>query len=124
MEPFETTLTGSDGEIAGTVKQLSKEAYQFTSVDGALYLTITKNEDGRWIRLSGSEPYFSGWVDELTEKIASQPKTVKTAATITKSKTATALPVKKAKVDTDKKTTVKVSANKKAKVSSAVTKTK
>ena len=77
MEAFETTLTGSDGAIAGIVTQLSKEAYQFTSFDDALHLTIAKDEHGKWTRLSGSEPYFSGWVDELVEKVAMQPKTVK-----------------------------------------------
>ena len=154
METFETTLTGSDGNITGLVTQLSKEAYQFTSIDGALYLTIAKNEHGKWVRLSGSEPYFSGWVDELTEKISAQPKTVRSVAapktasptktavkkTVTekapaakktttksaepKAKTAAASSIKKAKPDTDKKTTVAASASKKAKVSSATSKSK
>jgi len=156
METFETTLTGSDGNITGLVTQLSKEAYQFTSIDGALYLTIAKNEHGKWVRLSGSEPYFSGWVDELTEKISAQPKTVRsvaapkttstaktpvnktaassekaraakkttTKAAEPKAKTAAASSIKKAKPDTDKKTTVAASASKKAKVSSATSKSK
>jgi len=156
METFETTLTGSDGNITGLVKQLSKEAYQFTSIDGTLYLTIAKNEHGKWVRLSGSEPYFSGWVDELTEKISAQPKTVKhvvtqktadpaktavkktadasekapvtkkiiTKAAEQKTKTAAAPSIKKTKPDTDKKTTVTASASKKAKVSSAASKSK
>ncbi|WP_448699127.1 hypothetical protein ACFGVR_19435 [Mucilaginibacter sp. AW1-3] len=152
MEAFETTLTGSDGNIAGVVTQLSKEAYQFISIDGALHLTVTKNEDGKWIRLAGSEPYFSGWVDELIEKVAAQPKAVRptqaktvtkkptpvtsekatavkksaTASATVKKKAIAAPPVKKtkAKPDTDKKTTVAASASKKAKVSSAATKGK
>lgn len=74
MEAFETTLTGSDGTIAGIVMQLNKEAYQFTSLDDTLHLTIAKDEDGKWTRLSGSEPYFSGWVDELIEKVIMQKK--------------------------------------------------
>jgi hypothetical protein len=151
MEAFETTLTGSDGSIAGIVTQLSKEAYQFTSLDDALHLTIAKDEDGKWTRLSGSEPYFSGWVDELIENIAAQANiakppqkaktavmtnaketakatTVKTAAvkknTATASATNTAIKKTKAKPNTDKKTTVAASANKKAKVSSAIAKGK
>jgi hypothetical protein len=75
MEAFETTLTGSDGNIAGIVTQLGKEAYQFTSVDDTLHLTIAKDEDGKWTRISGTEPYFSGWVDELTESITAHAKT-------------------------------------------------
>ena len=74
MEAFETTLTGSDGNVAGIVTQLSKEAYQFTSFDDALHLIIAKDEDGKWTRLSGSEPYFSGWVDELIENITTHTK--------------------------------------------------
>lgn len=82
MEAFETTLTGSDGDIAGIVTQLSKEAYQFTSFDDALHLTIAKDEHGKWTRLSGSEPYFSGWVDELIEKVAAEAKSIKPASNV------------------------------------------
>lgn len=99
MEAFETTLTGSDGDIAGIVTQLGKGAYRFTSVDDALHLTIAKNQDGKWTRLAGSEPYFTGWVDELTEKIAAQAKADRHTAI--------------------KKTAPPTSVSKKAKVSSA-----
>jgi len=78
MEAFETTLTGSDGNIDGIVTHISKEAYHFASLDNTLQLTIAKNIDGKWVRLSGSEPYFSGWLDELSERIAARPVTVKT----------------------------------------------
>lgn len=142
MEAFETTLTGSDGNIAGIVTPLGKDAYTFTSLDDALHLTITKNDHGKWIRLSGSEPYFTGWVDELTEKIAAQLSTAKpvvikkaepmvktekkTTSTTAKNKALSAANVKKdkAKADTGKKTTATASASKKAKVSSAVAKGK
>ncbi len=73
MEIFETALTGSDGLIDGIVTSIidtaNNEVYQFTSLDGSLYLTITRDETGKWIRIAGSDPYFSGWTDELSEKI-------------------------------------------------------
>jgi hypothetical protein len=72
MEPFETTLTGSDSTIDGIVSpvknSLYKEAYQFISLDDSLHLTIA-NDGDKWIRIAGTEPYFSGWVDELAEHI-------------------------------------------------------
>jgi hypothetical protein len=74
MDPFETTLTGSDGLVNGVVTQVShasfNEAYQFVALDETLYLTIAKDYTGKWIRIAGSEPYFSGWVDELADHIA------------------------------------------------------
>ena len=74
MEPFETTLTGSNGKVDGIVKPVKhasfNEIYQFTSLDDSLHLTIAKDYTGKWIRVSGSEPYFSGWVDELSGNIA------------------------------------------------------
>ncbi len=96
MEAFETTLTGSDGNIDGIVTHISSQAYQFTSLDDALHLTIVKNEQGKWVRLSGSEPYFSGWVDELSENIAAhlksgvKPVVVQKAATPASEKKVTA----------------------------------
>lgn len=75
MESFETTLTGSDGSIDGMVDQIVdpsfKETYQFTSLDDSLHLIIGKDFTGKWSRIAGTEPYFSGWVDELAEKIES-----------------------------------------------------
>jgi hypothetical protein len=75
MESFETTLTGSDGLVDGLVTPVThasfNEIYQFTSLDDSLHLTIAKDYSGKWIRVTGSEPYFSGWVDELAEQITS-----------------------------------------------------
>ncbi|MCD8739619.1 hypothetical protein LT679_03305 [Mucilaginibacter roseus] len=71
-EQFEAVLTGSDGPIDGIVTELttgSGLAYKFQSIDESLELTIIRNEEGNWERVSGTEPYFSGWVDELTEQI-------------------------------------------------------
>ena len=74
MEALETTLTGSDGLVDGIVSPLANtpytEAYQFISLDDTLHLTIAKDTHGKWIRVNGTEPYFSGWVDELADKIA------------------------------------------------------
>jgi hypothetical protein len=74
METFETTLTGSAGSVDGIVKSVTHASfdniYQFTSLDDSLHLTIAKDYTGKWIRVAGSEPYFSGWVDELAEHIA------------------------------------------------------
>jgi hypothetical protein len=28
------------------------------------------DDKGKWNRIDGTEPYFSGWVDELAEQIA------------------------------------------------------
>ena len=109
MEAFETTLTGSDGNIDGIVTQLSNQAYQFTSLDDALHLTIVKNEHSKWVRLSGSEPYLSGWVDELSENIAAHIKGGVAKKTILKT-------------ESDKKITTKTGPVKKARVSSATTK--
>jgi hypothetical protein len=73
MKSFETTLTGSDGSVDGIVNQIGhasfNDVYQFTSLDDSLHLTIAKDYTGKWIRIAGSEPYFSGWVDELSGHI-------------------------------------------------------
>lgn len=74
MEPqFKATLTGSDGAVEGIVKHTThsgyKNAYQFTSIDDTLHLVITKDALGQWKRVDGTEPYFSGWVDELAEQV-------------------------------------------------------
>ncbi|WP_345213000.1 hypothetical protein [Mucilaginibacter gynuensis] len=70
---FEATLTGSDSQIDGMVQQTVYDgygpAYEFKSVDNTLHLIIAKDDDGRWVRVAGTEPYFSGWVDELAEQI-------------------------------------------------------
>jgi uncharacterized membrane protein len=73
-ELFDATLTGSEGPVEGIVKQAEFDgfanAYEFTSIDNTLHLTIAKDDDNRWIRVAGTEPYFSGWVDELAEQIS------------------------------------------------------
>jgi hypothetical protein len=139
MDTFETTLTGSDGAIDGIVTQISKEAYQFTSLDNSLHLTIAKAAKGKWIRLSGTDPYFPGWVDELSEAIALQTKVAKPSVkkvtatkktTIATKKAAPAVTKQKAapakskvtapaasKSSAVKKTKPAVSSSKKAKVS-------
>jgi hypothetical protein len=74
MEEFETTLTGSDGLIDGIVTTQQSYTngiiYQFISLDETLQLTIAKDSDGKWSRLTGTDPYFPGWVDELAERIS------------------------------------------------------
>lgn len=73
-ELFDATLTGSEGQVEGIVKQVDHDgfgnAYEFTSIDNTLHLIIARNDEGRWIRVAGTEPYFSGWVDELAEQIS------------------------------------------------------
>lgn len=74
MKTFETTLTGTEGLIDGIVNVIEnatyKEEYRFDSLDDTLHLIIAKNDDGKWIRLAGSEPYLSSWTDELADKIS------------------------------------------------------
>jgi hypothetical protein len=73
-EQFEAILTGSDSSIDGIVTSLDMDgftkAYEFQSIDGSLHLVIAMDNRGKWERISGTEPYFSGWVDELVEQIA------------------------------------------------------
>jgi hypothetical protein len=72
-EQFEATLTGSDSIIDGIVTPVMYAmygcAYDFQSLDGTLHLVIGKDKRGRWERIDGTEPYFSGWVDELAEQV-------------------------------------------------------
>lgn len=72
-EQFEATLTGSDSLIDGVVTPIDYamygRAYDFKSLDGTLRLIIGKDKKGRWERIDGTEPYFSGWVDELAEQV-------------------------------------------------------
>jgi len=69
---FDVILTGSDGPVEGIAKRLDHsaydEAYEFISVDETVHLLIAK-EHGNWIRVAGTEPYFSGWADELVDQI-------------------------------------------------------
>jgi hypothetical protein len=73
-QQFEAILTGSDSPIEGIVTSTSYNDYskvwEFKSIDGTLHLVIAKNAKGKWIRVDGTEPYLSGWVDELAEQIA------------------------------------------------------
>ncbi|MDB5022989.1 MAG: hypothetical protein JWP78_744 [Mucilaginibacter sp.] len=72
-EQFDATLTGSDGPVEGIVTPVEldgyTQAYEFQSIDGSLHLIIARDEKGKWSRVSGTEPYFSGWVDQLAEQI-------------------------------------------------------
>jgi len=74
MKPsFNATLTGSDSAITGIAQQTSSfgsnDTWQFNSIDDSLHLVIAKDEDGNWQRITGTEPYLSGWTDELAEQI-------------------------------------------------------
>lgn len=73
-EQFDAILTGSDSPVEGIVSPIDltdyTQAYEFQSIDGTLHLVIARNANGKWSRISGTEPYFSGWVDELAEQIA------------------------------------------------------
>jgi hypothetical protein len=73
-EQFEATLTGTDGPVDGIVSPLSlknyPQAYEFKSLDDTLHLVIAIDNKGKWQRIDGTEPYLSGWVDELAEQIA------------------------------------------------------
>lgn len=72
-EQFETSLTGTDGPVDGIVHSLSlknySQAYEFKSLDGTLHLVIAMDNKGKWQRIDGTEPYLSGWVDELAEQV-------------------------------------------------------
>jgi hypothetical protein len=68
-QQFEAVLTGSDTPVNGIVTKTESGAYQFYSFDESLQLTIAKDNKGHWERIAGSEPYLSGWVDELAEQI-------------------------------------------------------
>lgn len=72
-EEFETTLSGTDGEIDGIVSYLTfpkaGNGYEFNSLDGTLKIQIVKDVQGKWFRSGGTEPFLSGWVDELIDKI-------------------------------------------------------
>ncbi|RYY34621.1 MAG: hypothetical protein EOP46_12795 [Sphingobacteriaceae bacterium] len=70
---LDATLTGSDSTIDGVVQLTNIDnfgpAYEFTSIDNTLHLIIARDAEGKWMRVAGTEPYFSGWVDELAEQI-------------------------------------------------------
>ena len=76
MEQFEAILTGTDNTIDGIVQGITypnfSNTYEFKSVDGTLHLIIAKEADGQWIRLTGTEPFLSSWIDELAEQVESK----------------------------------------------------
>lgn len=72
-EQFEATLTGTDGPVDGIVNPLNlknySQAYEFKSLDDTLHLVIATDNKGKWHRIVGTEPYLSGWIDELAERV-------------------------------------------------------
>lgn len=72
MENFETNLAGTDGLIDGVVSTTmhpdSGQHYTFSSIDGSLEIEIFKDH-GQWKRVSSTEPYLSGWIDELGDQV-------------------------------------------------------
>lgn len=72
-QQFEAALTGTDGPVDGIVSPLilknHERAYEFKSLDGTLRLVIARDDNGQWQRIDGSEPYLSGWVDEMAELV-------------------------------------------------------
>jgi len=76
MEQFEATLAGTDSSIDGIAQGITypnfNNAYEFKSTDGTLHLIIAKDAEGEWIRLTGTEPFLSSWIDELAEQVESK----------------------------------------------------
>jgi hypothetical protein len=72
-QQFEAILTGSDSDVDGIVTLINFDgfanAYEFKSIDNNLHLIIAKDDDDNWVRLAGTEPYLSSWVDELAQQI-------------------------------------------------------
>ncbi|WP_184550294.1 hypothetical protein [Mucilaginibacter sp. FT3.2] len=73
-QQIDVTLTGTDSTIEGAAYPIAygdkANAYEFKSIDGTLHLIIARDADGEWVRLAGTEPYLSSWIDELAEQIA------------------------------------------------------
>ncbi|MBS1523929.1 MAG: hypothetical protein JST50_23200 [Bacteroidetes bacterium] len=72
-EQFEATLTGTDGPVDGIVNPLNlknySQTYEFKSLDDTLHLVIATDNKGKWHRIDGTDPYLSGWIDELAEQV-------------------------------------------------------
>jgi len=72
--PINVTLTGSDSPVSGIAKRVNypgfADAYEFLSIDETLHLIIVRNNNGKWTRAAGTDPYFSGWVAELAEQVS------------------------------------------------------
>ncbi|RYE31003.1 MAG: hypothetical protein EOP42_11280 [Sphingobacteriaceae bacterium] len=73
METFETNLAGTDGLINGLVSNITHQdlgrLFTFSSIDGSMVMEIYKDETGHWKRAGGTDPYLSGWIDELGDQI-------------------------------------------------------
>jgi Na+-translocating ferredoxin:NAD+ oxidoreductase RnfC subunit len=72
-QQFAAILTGSDSPVDGIVKKIDfdgfPDAYKFESIDNSLHLIIAKDDDDKWIRLAGTEPYLGSWIEELARQI-------------------------------------------------------
>jgi hypothetical protein len=72
-QQFAALLTGSDSPVEGIVNKIDfdgfSDAYEFESIDNSLHLIIAKDDDGKWIRLAGTEPYLGSWIEELARQI-------------------------------------------------------
>lgn len=74
-QEFDVILTGSDGPVEGVARKIPQnghaDAYDFQSLDGTIHLIVAK-QDGEWVRIGGTDPYFTGWPDELIDQISQQ----------------------------------------------------
>jgi hypothetical protein len=72
-QQFEAVLTGSDTPVDGVVNKINfdgyNHAYEFESIDNNLHLIIAKDDEGKWVRIAGTEPYLQVWIDELVQQI-------------------------------------------------------
>jgi hypothetical protein len=72
-QQFEAILTGTDTLVDGIATEADYPGYndvwEFKSIDDNVHLVIAKDDDGNWIRIAGTEPYLSSWIDELAERI-------------------------------------------------------
>lgn len=70
---FDVKLTGSDTIVEGTASAINypgySQAWEFKATDETIHLIIGRNAHGQWERIGGSDPYFSGWADELAEQV-------------------------------------------------------
>ena len=71
---FEAFLSGTENKVDGIARPVSVAGYttpyDFKSIDGRLHILIGKDESENWVRIGGTEPYFSSWVNELAQQIA------------------------------------------------------
>ncbi|WDF53968.1 hypothetical protein [Mucilaginibacter sp. KACC 22063] len=74
-QAYDVILTGSDGPVEGIARPIVidgyTQAYEFISVDETITLVVALS-NGQWVRIAGSDPYFTGWADELAEQITKQ----------------------------------------------------